>query len=196
MDILDKYVIKNDYKEFLEKRIPYIKEKFGANWRQVTNKFNERDIRFLNDESLFRKYDAERKTKQYKKDFINDQDSSYGMPIIDNIIKNILCVKQGTLGSKNARRFGFSIDELLFEQLTDSSLIFARHLLFNDFALNLPDNVNVIEIDIKSINDENLLEISVMYEYRDAHLKKFEHQEPGPDNPITRKVNVVLNRKV
>lgn len=127
--------------------------------------FNVRDIRILSDSSIFEEYDALRKSYQYDKDFINDQDSIVGPGIINNMIKNILCTKLGSLS--HDPDFGVDLTYHLFEQLDWVGVIAIRDHIANQLLINLPTSIEIDEVDIKANEDgqANTIDIGIAYHY-------------------------------
>ena len=127
--------------------------------------FEVQDIRVLHDRSVFEEYDAVRKSDQYNKDFINDQDSIVGPSIINNMIKNIMCTKLGSLD--HDLNFGVDLTYHLFEQLDWVGVIAIRDHIANQLDTNLPHAVEVTEVDVRANPDgqANMVEIDITYNY-------------------------------
>ena len=124
-----------------------------------------RDIRILSDRSIFEEYDALRKTYQFNKDFINDQDSIAGPSIIPNMIKNVLCTQLGSL--RHAPDFGVNLTSFIFEQLDWVTIVAIRNHIANQLDVNLPPAVEIENIDIKANEDgqANAIDIDITYNY-------------------------------
>ena len=124
-----------------------------------------RDIRILSDRSIFEEYDALRKTYQFNKDFINDQDSIVGPSIIPNMIKNVLCTQLGSL--RHAPDFGVNLTSFIFEQLDWVTIVAIRNHIANQLDVNLPPAVEIENIDIKANEDgqANAIDIDITYNY-------------------------------
>lgn len=124
-----------------------------------------RDIRILSDRSIFEEYDALRKTYQFNKDFINDQDSISGPSIIPNMIKNVLCTQLGSL--RHAPDFGVNLTSFIFEQLDWVTIVAIRNHIANQLDVNLPPAVEIENIDIKANEDgqANAIDIDITYNY-------------------------------
>lgn len=156
--------------------------------------FNVRDIRILSDRSIFEEYDALRKSYQYEKDFINDQDSVVGPSIVNHMIKNILCTKLGSL--THDPHFGVDLTYHIFEQLDWVSTIAIRDHIANQLLINLPTSVELDEVDIKANEDgqANTIDIGITYHYTlsdDSEFFTKVNDGPGP-NLETKKVTFTL----
>lgn len=147
-----------------------------------------RDIRILSDRSIFEEYDARRKTYQFNKDFINDQDSIAGPIIVHNMIKNILCTQLGSL--RHAPDFGVNLTSFIFEQLDWVTIIAIRNHIASQLDVNLPPAVEIENIDIKANQDgqANAIDIDITYNYRldeEGRLEYFEeNSEDGPGKDL------------
>lgn len=144
-----------------------------------------RDIRILSDRSIFEEYDALRKTYQFNKDFINDQDSIAGPSIIPNMIKNVLCTQLGSL--RHAPDFGVNLTSFIFEQLDWVTIVAIRNHIANQLDVNLPPAVEIENIDIKANEDgqANAIDIDITYNYtldEEGRLEYFE--ENSKDGPV------------
>lgn len=130
---------------------------------KIQNCFKVQDLRILSDRSVFEEYDALRKTYQYDKDFINDQDSVQGVSIVNNMIKNILCTQLGTLDSDPF--FGVDLNYHMFEQLDWVGIIGIRDHIASQLDVNLPQGVEVHEVDIQANPDglQNTVQIDIIY---------------------------------
>lgn len=163
----------------------------NSEWRETyTDHLEYRDVKILNDRSIFEVLDAKRKTSQAKKDFINDQDSVIGPGVVDNIIRNILTVPAGTI--KSDIHFGFKIDGVVFETLDWSAIEFLRSAMINALNNIGPSNVNVTEVQITADETLSTLDIAVAYNIRLSEDSQI-WQEPGPETIGDRKFNVTLN---
>lgn len=162
----------------------------GPNWRDLSDRLEYRDLRVLTNESLFEVMEPKRKTIQANKDFINDQDSISGPGVIDNMIRNILTIRSGTLSP--ATRFGIAVDSMLFEQLDWANLEFMRTVIFSNLNNQLPGNITVTHLELSTDDEWTTLYISVAYNIR---LKEGEvtSQQPGPDTIGGRVAYVSLN---
>lgn len=162
-----------------------------SKWREThTDHLEYRDVKILNDKSIFEVLDAKRKTKQIKKDFINDQDSVVGPGVVDNIIRNILTVPAGTI--KSDIHFGLKADSVVFETLDWANIEFLRSAIINALSNIGPSNVNVTEVDIIADNDKNLVDIAIAYNITISEDSQI-WQEAGPETIGERKFNVSLN---
>lgn len=147
-----------------------------------------RDIRILSDRSIFEEYDARRKTYQFNKDFINDQDSISGPSIVHNMIKNVLCTQLGSL--RHAPDFGVNLTSFIFEQLDWVTIVAIRNHIANQLDVNLPPAVEVENIDIKANQDgqANAIDIDITYNYtldKEGRLEYFEeNSEDGPGKDL------------
>lgn len=153
-----------------------------------------RDIRILSDSSIFEEFDAVRKSYQYDKDFINDQGSISGPGIVNNMIKNILCTKLGSLS--HDPNFGVDLTHHLFEQLDWVAIIAIRDHIANQLMVNLPPAVEIEEVDIKANEDSqaNTIDIGIAYFYtipEDEFFSKSSTSGPGPTLE-TKKVTFTL----
>lgn len=146
-----------------------------------------RDIRILSDRSIFEEYDALRKTYQFNKDFINDQDSIAGPSIIPNMIKNVLCTQLGSL--RHAPDFGVNLTSFIFEQLDWVTIVAIRNHIANQLDVNLPPAVEIENIDIKANQDgqANAIDIDITYNYtldEEGRLEQSPHfEENAKDGP-------------
>lgn len=143
-----------------------------------------RDIRILSDRSIFEEYDALRKTYQFNKDFINDQDSIAGPSIIPNMIKNVLCTQLGSL--RHAPDFGVNLTSFIFEQLDWVTIVAIRNHIANQLDVNLPPAVEIENIDIKANEDgqANAIDIDITYNYTLDEEGRLEHfEENAKDGP-------------
>ena len=121
-----------------------------------------RDIRILSDRSIFEEYDARRKTYQFNKDFINDQDSIAGPSIVHNMIKNVLCTQLGSL--RHAPDFGVNLTSFIFEQLDWVTIVAIRNHIANQLDVNLPPAVEIeILISRQTKMDKQMLLISILH---------------------------------
>lgn len=162
-----------------------------SKWREThTDHLEYRDVKILNDKSIFEVLDAKRKTKQIKKDFINDQDSVIGPGVVDNIIRNILTVPSGTI--KSDIHFGLKADSVVFETLDWANIEFLRSAILNALNNIGPSNVNVTEVDISTNEKQDTVNISIAYNIRFSEDTQL-WQEPGPETIGERKFNVSLN---
>ena len=147
-----------------------------------------RDIRILSDRSIFEEYDARRKTYQFNKDFINDQDSIAGPSIVHNMIKNVLCTQLGSL--RHAPDFGVNLTSFIFEQLDWVTIVAIRNHIANQLDVNLPPAVEVENIDIKANQDgqANAIDIDIAYNYtldKEGRLEYFEeNSQDGPGKEL------------
>lgn len=153
-----------------------------------------RDIRVLSNSSIFEVLDAKRKASQAKKDFINDQDSTSGPGVIDNMIRNILAIKSKTFAADVT--FGNTADTLLFEQLDWANLEFLRTALFSDLSLQLPDNVIVDEIEIQVPSEDgrgihDTLDVKIAYTINAPSTANMNN--PGPETIGKRIANISLS---
>lgn len=159
-----------------------------------------RDIRILSDRSIFEEYDALRKTYQFNKDFINDQDSIAGPSIIPNMIKNVLCTQLGSL--RHAPDFGVNLTSFIFEQLDWVTIVAIRNHIANQLDVNLPPAVEIENIDIKANQDgqANAIDIDITYNYtldEEGRLEQSPYFEenakdgPGKDS-YTKRVTFTL----
>lgn len=172
---------------------PYTPNKLDIqypNWRQLSDKLDWRDKQVLSDTSIFEVLDAKRKSLQQNKDFLNDQDSTSGPGVVDNIIRNVLTIRKGTF--KSETRFGIAVDSILFEQLDWANLEFIRTVIFNNLNNQLPNNITVTHIELSTNEKQDTLEITIAYNIR---LKEDEvsWQQPGPETIGGRKAYVSLN---
>lgn len=161
--------------------------------------FSDRDTRVLSDRSFFQEYDSLRKTHQFDKDFISDQDTVAGPACIPNMIKNILCTRQGSLS--NNLDFGIDLTDFFFEQIDWVGVIEIRDRIAQALYTNLPNSVEIEEIDIRSnTNDnedpqdrKNLVEIDISYSYKnhDPIIEGAQAPGPGP-NLDTKKLTFKL----
>lgn len=157
--------------------------------------FGNQDIRILSDRSFFEEYDALRKSYQYEKDFINDQDSVTGIDLVPNMIKNILCTQIGSFSGNP--RFGINLTPYVFEQLDWVSTIALRDEIAQSLDQNLPGSVIIENVEILSNSDKqsNTVEISIDYiinEKQDETMfHKVESSGPGK-NLNTKKVQFTL----
>nr|DAP77579.1 MAG TPA: Baseplate wedge protein [Caudoviricetes sp.] len=156
-----------------------------------------RDIRILSDRSIFEEYDARRKTYQFNKDFINDQDSISGPSIIPNMIKNVLCTQLGSL--RHAPDFGVNLTSFIFEQLDWVTIVAIRNHIASQLDVNLPPAVEIENIDIKANEDgqANAIDIDITYNYtldEEGRLEYFEeNSEDGPGKDLyTKRVTFTL----
>lgn len=156
-----------------------------------------RDIRILSDRSIFEEYDALRKTYQFNKDFINDQDSIAGPSIIPNMIKNVLCTQLGSL--RHAPDFGVNLTSFIFEQLDWVTIVAIRNHIANQLDVNLPPAVEIENIDIKANEDgqANAIDIDITYNYtldEEGRLEHFEeNSKDGPGKDLyTKRVTFTL----
>lgn len=156
-----------------------------------------RDIRILSDRSIFEEYDALRKTYQFNKDFINDQDSIAGPSIIPNMIKNVLCTQLGSL--RHAPDFGVNLTSFIFEQLDWVTIVAIRNHIANQLDVNLPPAVEIENIDIKANEDgqANAIDIDITYNYtldEEGRLEYFEeNSKDGPGKDLyTKRVTFTL----
>lgn len=159
-----------------------------------------RDIRILSDRSIFEEYDALRKTYQFNKDFINDQDSIAGPSIIPNMIKNVLCTQLGSL--RHAPDFGVNLTSFIFEQLDWVTIVAIRNHIANQLDVNLPPAVEIENIDIKANEDgqANAIDIDITYNYtldEDGRLEQSpyfeENAKDGPGKDLyTKRVTFTL----
>lgn len=154
--------------------------------------FDVRDIRVLHDNSIFEEYDALRKSYQYDKDFITDQDSIAGPNIINNMIKNILCTKLGSLSTDP--NFGVDLTYHLFEQLDWVGIIAIRDHIANQLDTNLPSSIEVETVDVRANTDgqANAIDIDIVYHFitDDAEFKEV---KSGPGSNLnTKKVMFTL----
>lgn len=160
-------------------------------WKEATDtKLDWRDIRVLDNQSLFEVLDAKRKTFQERKDFINDQDSTAGPGVINNMIRNILTVRSKTF--KSDTRFGIKVDSLIFETLDWANLEFARTIIMQDLHNQLPSNINVTHIDLTTSDTWDTLYINIAYNIRIRDGQNT-WQEPGPETIGQREAYVTLN---
>lgn len=174
-----------------EDYIPHITGN-GMAWIQDTNKLDWRDVRILGVDSLFETMDAKRNTGQHKKDFINDQDSTSGPGVVDNMIRNILTLRAGTFHSDT--RFGIAVDSMLFETLDWANLEFVKTTIFNDLSTQLPQNITVTNIELSTNDTWDTLNIDVLYNIKIDGNKAI-WQQPGPDTIGERIAAVTLNLK-
>ena len=156
-----------------------------------------RDIRILSDRSIFEECDALRKTYQFNKDFINDQDSIAGPSIIPNMIKNVLCTQLGSL--RHAPDFGVNLTSFIFEQLDWVTIVAIRNHIANQLDVNLPPAVEIENIDIKANEDgqANAIDIDITYNYtldEEGRLEHFEeNSKDGPGKDLyTKRVTFTL----
>ena len=159
-----------------------------------------RDIRILSDRSIFEEYDALRKTYQFNKDFINDQDSIAGPSIIPNMIKNVLCTQLGSL--RHAPDFGVNLTSFIFEQLDWVTIVAIRNHIANQLDVNLPPAVEIENIDIKANEDgqANAIDIDITYNYtldEESRLEQSpyfeENAKDGPGKDLyTKRVTFTL----
>lgn len=153
-----------------------------------------RDIRILSDRSIFEEYDTLRKTYQFEKDFINDQDSIVGPSIIPNMIKNIMCTRLGSL--RHDPDFGVNLTSFIFEQLDWVTIIAIRDHIANQLNINLPPAVEIENIDIKANEDNqaNSIDIDITYYYKlDDPDNFFDETRDGPGKGLdTKKVSFTL----
>ena len=167
--------------------------KFGeCHPKYPTNCLAVRDIRILSDRSIFEEYDAVRKTYQFQKDFINDNDSITGSDIVQNMIKNIMCTRLGSL--KFDPDFGVDLSMFLFEQLDWVTVIAIRDHIANQLDTNLPEQVELENIDVRANNDgiANTIDIDITYHYIKPD-DEYEFGKPkNSDNLETRKVTFTL----
>lgn len=145
---------------------------------EFSDKLRYRDIRVLDDRRFFEVLDAKRKTIQAKKDFINDQDSTAGPSVIDNMIRNILTVRRGTFEEET--RFGIDVDAMLFENLDWASLEFMRTIIFNDLSNQIPNNITITHIELHAEGDVLTIEIAYNIKYPEGSNKP-NWQQPGPE---------------
>ena len=162
------------------------------NPQKVNTCLSVRDIRILSDRSIFEEYDALRKSYQFEKDFINDQDSIAGPSIIPNMIKNILCTRLGSLS--HDPDFGVNLTPFIFEQLDWVTIIAIRDHIANQLDINLPPAVEVDNIDIRanSDNNANTIDIDIFYSFK-TNDEYFEENRDGPGKDLnTKKVTFTL----
>ena len=164
----------------------------GTNWINESEGLEWRDVRILANDSLFEVMDAKRKSSQAAKDFINDQDSTSGPGVVDNMIHNILTIRTGTFRSDN--RFGIAVDSLLFETLDWANLEFARTTIFNDLSQQLPPNVTVTDVELSTNDTWDTLFIDVSYNIK-LEPNEIQWQQPGPQTIGERIAKVSLNLK-
>lgn len=164
----------------------------GTNWQADSNHLEWRDVRILANDSIFEVMDSKRNSAQALKDFINDQDSTSGPGVVDNMIHNILTIRTGTFRSDN--RFGIKVDSLLFEQLDWANLEFAKTIIFNDLSQQLPPNITVTDIELSTNDTWDTLYIDIVYNIR-LEANEVIWQQPGPQTIGERISKVTLNLK-
>lgn len=138
--------------------------------------FPVRDLRILSDRSLFEEYDARRKSYQFDKDFINDQDSVLGPLIIPNMIKNVMCTKKGSI--LHDPNFGVDLTYHLFENLNWVQVIEIRDHIAEQLNANLPSWFSIETIDVRANPDglNNAIEVDIVYHYPSPY-----QSGPGPN---------------
>lgn len=122
----------------------------------------------VNNDSIFEVLAPRRNTSQKLKDFVNDQDAVYGPGIIDNIIRNVLSIRSGSL---TADDFGFTADMILFDQLNWATLEILKTIFQSDIAKSLPEGTQVDNIDLRITDDNAGIEVSVLYYQADDKIR-------------------------
>lgn len=84
---------------------------------------------------------------------------------INNSIKNILLTRRGSVPGKP--RFGSDLYTLLFSQLDSLTESVAKSMIFACLT-EFENRINVINIDLKSVEEYNKLVITIDYKYRDV----------------------------
>lgn len=124
-----------------------------------------RDHQHLNRNTLFETFEPRRKTFQADKDFANDQDSVYGIDIVDHIIKNTLTVQTGVIEG-----LGLDLTGYLFETMNFAELEFLRSDIIDRLNVSLPKSITILNVDITQKEDvngiQNTLFVSIAYRYR------------------------------
>lgn len=178
----------NQIETYGEPYVPNLSIRSNLTHDDIVNSLEFRDIEILTDNSIFEVLDARRKTSQDRKDFINDQDSTAGPGVVDNMIRNIITVRTGTFTGDN--KFGINVDDLLFEQLDWANLEFMRSLIISGLDNHLPSNVTVLNVELSTNEKHDELIITIQYNIK---LKDKGLQQPGPETIGNRKFNVSLN---
>lgn len=83
---------------------------------------------------------------------------------INNSIKNILLTRRGSVPGKP--RFGSDLYTLLFSQLDSLTESVAKSMIFACLT-EFENRINVINIDLKSVEEYNKLVITINYRYKD-----------------------------
>ena len=98
------------------------------------------------------------------KDFVSVEINNTDEKAINNSIRNILLTRRGSVPGKP--RFGSDLYTLIFSQLDSLTESVAKSMIFACLT-EFEDRINIINIDLKSVEEYNKLVITVNYRYKD-----------------------------
>lgn len=98
------------------------------------------------------------------KDYTSIELNNTDVKAINNSIRNILLTRRGSVPGKP--RFGSELYTLLFSQLDSLTESVAKSMIFASLT-EFEDRINIISIDLKSVEEYNKLVINISYKYKD-----------------------------
>lgn len=93
------------------------------------------------------------------------------MKAINNSIRNILLTRRGSVPGNP--RFGSDLHTLLFSQLDSLTESVAKSMIFACLT-EFENRINIVSIDLKSVEEYNKLVITVNYKYKDNFNQSIE----------------------
>jgi phage baseplate assembly protein W len=98
------------------------------------------------------------------KDLITIELVNTEIKAINNSIRNILLTRRGSVPGKP--RFGSDLYTLIFNQLDSLTESVAKSMIFACLT-EFENRINIIDIDLKSVEEYNKLVITINYRYKD-----------------------------
>lgn len=99
------------------------------------------------------------------KDLNTIEQHSTDIKAINNSIKNILLTRRGSVPGNP--RFGSDLYTLIFSQLDSLTESVAKSMVFACLT-EFENRINIITIDLRSVEEYNKLVINIHYKYRDS----------------------------
>ena len=98
------------------------------------------------------------------KDLITIELANTEIKAINNSIRNILLTRRGSVPGNP--RFGSDLYTLIFNQLDSLTESVAKSMIFACLT-EFENRINIIDIDLKSVEEYNKLVITINYRYKD-----------------------------